>query len=199
MIFTINNGMMTCLVRKEFSCSYWNRGILSTFCSMYYCFHLCCLPQWPHFERATLEWMSYWEFPYVTKLEGCHWLVGPSFMLLVQSMTAVMTPDHLTLHFPSGSGIPAVTLQVMSSVEWQWNFSRTCIPYWGGWYAFDYHNCKLVNKASYSILWKLKYKAISLSFKLRSLCLFKLTKDIHTYTSIQSSHILKVVTLKVHL
>lgn len=56
---------MTCLVRKEFSCSYWNRGILSTFCSMYYCFHLCCLPQWPHFERATLEWISYWEFPYM--------------------------------------------------------------------------------------------------------------------------------------
>lgn len=49
---------------------------------------------------------------YVTKVDGCHWLVGPSFELLMQSMTAIMTPDHLTLHFPSGSGIPAVTLTV---------------------------------------------------------------------------------------
>lgn len=45
--------------------------------------------------------------------------VGPILKLLIQSMTAVTTPDHLTLHFPSGSGIPAVTLrcQVMSAME----------------------------------------------------------------------------------
>lgn len=111
LIFTKSKGPMTCLVRKEFSCNHWNRGITSSF-------GMNLLLRIPR---------------YVTKLEGGHWLVGPSFKLLMQSMTAVMTPDHLTLHFPSGSGIPAVTLgcQVMSSVEWQWNFSRTCVPQWG--------------------------------------------------------------------
>lgn len=82
-----------------------------------------CFPQWPHFERTTQERISCREFPrYVTELERCHELVGPSFKLLMRSMTAIMTADRLTLHFPSGSGIPAVTLrcQVMSTVERQW-------------------------------------------------------------------------------
>lgn len=48
----------------------------------------------------------------VTKVDRCHWMVGPGFKLLMQSMTAIMTPDHLTLHFPNGSWIPAVTLTV---------------------------------------------------------------------------------------
>ncbi len=114
---------------KSFSCSHWNRGILSSF-------GMNLLLRIPR---------------YVTKLEGGHWLVGPSFKLLMQSMTAVMTPDHLTLHFPSGSGIPAVTLrcQVMSSVEWQWNFSRTCVPQWGVMVCFWLYNCKTVGEASY--------------------------------------------------
>lgn len=46
------------------------------------------------------------------KVDGCHWLVGSSFKLLLESMTATMSPDHFTLHFPSGSEIPAVTLTV---------------------------------------------------------------------------------------
>lgn len=166
---------MTCLGRKEFSCSHWNRDILSTFAPRITVATLSVL-----FATVTAFWQRYagmnllLRIPRYTKLEGCHWLVGCSFKLIMQSMTAVMTPDHLTRHFPSGSGIPAVTLrcQVMSSVEWRWNFSWTCITHWGWWYAFDYHKCKIVNEAvcygSSSI------KATSLSFKLRSLCLCKL-------------------------
>ena len=111
-----NSGTMTSLARKEFSCSHWNRDILSTFAPCIIVHSLSLL-----FATVTTFRESYagmkllLRIPrYVTKLEGCHWLVGPRFKLLVRSMTAVMTPDHLTLHFPSGSGIPAVTLRCYS-------------------------------------------------------------------------------------
>lgn len=88
----------------------------------------------------------------------------------MQSMT-VFAPDQLTLHFPSGSGIPAATLRcsVMSHMEWRRYLSRTCVPHSVGaavciWLQ-QLLGCgwmKINTSFTVWLFWLLKHKATSM-------------------------------------
>lgn len=79
---------------------------------MYSCpyFLSCCLPQWPHFEQATLEWISYWEFTdmLLNWKDAIGWLVPalssscrvwqPLRLQITLHCTSQVAPGFLQLH-----------------------------------------------------------------------------------------------------
>lgn len=136
---------------EEFSYSHWNRGVLSSFAP---CISVttssCCLTQWPHFERVTLEWISYWEFPDMLQNWGMP-LVGWS-----QLQTPYVEYDSRYEPRSPYTALPkwlrdSCSYTSMSSYERRGvtvEFFKNLCTSLGGWqYAFDYHNCKIVDEA----------------------------------------------------
>lgn len=135
---------------------------------MYFCpyFLSCCLPQWPHFEQATLEWISYREFTdmLLNWKDAIGWLVPA-----LSSSCRVWQPLRLQITLHCASQVAPGFLQLHLDVKLWAPQSDTGIYQelvyltGGWWYAFDYPNSKIVDVWSHllilqynSLLWRLK-------------------------------------------
>lgn len=135
---------------------------------MYSCpyFLSCCLPQWPHFEQATLEWISYWEFTdmLLNWKDAIGWLVPalssscrvwqPLRLQITLHCTSQVAPGFLQLHLDVKLWAPQSDSGIYQELVYLTG---------GWWYAFDYPNSKIVDVWSHllilqynSLLWKLK-------------------------------------------
>lgn len=120
---------------------------------MYYCRSLTFFFwQGPHFKWTTQEWNSYWEFPDMLQnwKDAIGWLVTalssscrvwqPLWLQITLHCTSQVAPGFLQLHLDVKLWAPWSDTGIYEELMYLTG---------GWWYAFDYHNCKIVDGWSY--------------------------------------------------